>query len=171
MDFEALQQASKKSGQINTKVQEKFVEAYGKALFLVSQLNQKAAQNPGEPLPQTELQNAADTLLRALALKPSLPHPYALLSYLFFLMENQELAWKYLEKAEAVDAGFPKVQELKQFYASQIQLREKMSAILADPEVASAVLESMERESQKIKPLNKLSLSMADDGGFDLPDF
>lgn len=161
MDFEALQHAGKQAEKINEKVTDRFLVAYQQALHTVAELNQQSAQDPLGKLPVARIKAAAEDLLSALTLKPSLPQPYALLSYLFFLMHNLELAVKYLYKAEELDPQFPKLLELKILYAQFIETLEQ-----ASQQAESGVFQTA---IPRIDPVSRHVLADVEEA-FELPD-
>lgn len=116
LDFQALAEAKTAAQGINDKVHQRFVEAYQNAVKQVEYLHSLSCQNPERRLPEKELRAAVETLSRVIDLKPSMPHPYALYSYLFFLMGNLFLARKYLQKARKLNPDFPKIAELDSLY-------------------------------------------------------
>lgn len=124
MDFEALENVSSQVDGINKKVFDRFDTAYNNALTLVASLNMIRAEDPFVKLPLKDLKAASQELIQAIKAKPSIPHPYALLSYLFFLMHDLDLAVKYLKKADALAPEWPKIQELRQCYLTYIETLE-----------------------------------------------
>lgn len=124
MDFEALENVSSQVDGINKKVFDRFDTAYNNALTLVARLNMIRAEDPFIKLPLKDLKAASQELIQAINVKPSIPHPYALLSYLFFLMHDLERAVKYLGKADALAPEWPKIQELRQCYLTYIETLE-----------------------------------------------
>lgn len=116
LDFKALAEAKTAAQGINDKVHHRFVEAYQAALKQVAHLHQLSCQFPERRLPEDLLRNAVDALSRVMDLKPSTANPYALFSYLFFLMGDLFLARKYLQKARRLNPDFPKIAELEALY-------------------------------------------------------
>lgn len=164
MDFSALAQAGKKAEKLNEKIQDRFLEAYSQALETVAELNQLSAEDPFAALPLPRLRQAADGLVQALSLKPSIPQPYAVLSYLFFLMHNLELAVKYLKKAEEfAPPDTPKLLEMRLLYLSYIETVEDMAQ-----RIESGELKDDPDRPAPIRPLKTLQFDSSDD--FDLLD-
>lgn len=134
LDFKALAEAKTAAQGINDKVHHRFVEAYQAALKQVEHLHQLSCQFPERRLPEGLLRDAVDALSRVIDLKPSTANPYALFSYLFFLMENLFLARKYLQKAKKLNPDFPKIAELEALYNEFEALEQLQQQLPIEPE-------------------------------------
>lgn len=146
-DFQALAEAKADARQINDKVQQRFIDTYESAVSQVAALHQLSCEAPERRLPERLLRQAVDTLAKAIDLKPSAAQPYALYSYLFFLMEDMPRARKYLQTAKGLNPEFAKIAALEQLYAdfeALEALREQLPADGVQPLKRVQPLESFD---------------------------
>lgn len=162
MDFEALENISSQVDGINKKVFERFDAAYHEALALVASLNALRAEDPFAALPLVDLKAASQALIQAIKTKPSIPHPYALLSYLFFLMHDVDRAVKYLSKADALAPGWPKIQELRLCYLHYIETLESAQTASMSTDSQAGTASSHQPTAVKSLSLSDLSASQAE---------
>ncbi len=139
MDFSALADIQERTDALQDKVSKRFSTAYYNALEGVARLNEIRAEEPFAQLPMSQLEGTVQELHQAIASKPSAPEPHALLSYLFFLMGNLELAVKYLKKTHLLAPDWPKVQELRALYLEYVYTLETAHKHRSEPQVNTQI--------------------------------
>jgi hypothetical protein len=66
-----------------------------------------------EKTDKTTLLQAANSLIESLKYEKNQVEPYFFLSYIFFILDNNKLALKYLKICELIDPTFPELKRLK----------------------------------------------------------
>jgi hypothetical protein len=81
------------------------LNALKNALALLQQFQEKTDKRT--------LLEAANSLIESLKYEKNQVEPYFFLSYIFFILDNNKLALKYLKICELIDPTFPELKKLK----------------------------------------------------------
>lgn len=107
-NFDSLNSIKKEAGKLGEKRNDKFEEAFKQALDTM----QKFHLNPASGT--KFLKEAAEQLINAMSQRRSRPEPYIVLSCIFYMINEDKLAVKYLKAASSLAPEMPQVKALKQ---------------------------------------------------------
>jgi len=146
-NFDNLVSVKKNTEKIEEKRINNYETAFNNALLALKDFKSKSSYDP------QLLKKAADNLIEAMGQKRSKPEPYITLSCIFYMINEDKLAIKYLKVASELNPNLPQVNELRKLLGN-------ISLTGPSKDDNSNELSKQSQQNEKVKNLEASSLKI-----------